>query len=226
MSPYDEEVSLKASPILSCVSAIAMASPGMKFGPRPDDRGAGEKVCSAPSAGASLAPTSGHAGLDGRYQFTVISEGPNLAGRRVTGVLWLWPSSAADSSPRTRKGVAPDDTLKNPYYGASDLDLWSLTRKGPSAEAELRSRIDPVYPEILVRVRGGPSQSNTAWKSLTMWIESVVNARDGSLGLDGAGFALEILVISSSGFKGRWGPAGIVQTEAGYFCATRTPKSG
>jgi hypothetical protein len=217
---------LKASPVLACVGVLGMAGLSMEFGARPDDQVAGEKVCSAPSAGASLAPTSDHSGLDGRYQLTVISEGPDLAGRRVAGVLWLWPSSAADSSPRTRKGVAPGDTIVHPYYGASDLDLWSLKRKGPSGEAELRSRIDPVYPEILVTVRGGPSQSNTVWKSITMWIGSVTNARDGSLGLDGAGFALHILEITSTGFKGRWGPAGIVQTEEGYFCAIRTPNAG
>ena len=219
-------IPLKARPMLVYLCALGIAGPSFESSQRSSDKGTVEKACSAPASEASLEPTSGHSGLGGRYQLTVISEGPNLAGRRVVGVLWLWPSSAADSSPRTRKGVAPGDTIVHPYYGASDLDLWSLKRKGPSGQGELRSRIDPVYPEILVRVRGGPSQSNTVWKSLTMWIESVGNARDGSLGLDGAGFAFDILEITSSGFKGRWGPAGIVQTEKGYFCATRTPIAG
>lgn len=178
-------------------------------------------ACTRPAAGASLAPASDHSRLAGGYQLTLVSEGPEHAGRRVAGGLWLWRGSAADSSPRTRKRVAPDDTVSHPYYGATNLDLWDLKRKGPANEAVLKSGIDPVYPQVLVEVLRGPAPSNAVWKSITLWIGSAANARDGSQGLDGAGFALDVVAIGPSGFRGHWGPAGIVRTEKGYFCAVR-----
>jgi hypothetical protein len=48
------------------------------------------------------------------------------------------------------------------------------------------------------------------------------NVRDGTMGLDGAGFVLDVLQMGSDGFAGRWGPAGIIGTEEGYFCASRS----
>ncbi|HKU61041.1 MAG TPA: hypothetical protein VJQ44_07495 [Gemmatimonadales bacterium] len=182
------------------------------------DRGA---PCAAQPAGAKIAPASAHTGLEGGYDLTVVSQGPQLAGKHVTGRLWLWRSSAADSSPKTGKHAAPGDTVGHPYFGATNLDLWELTTRGLEDEATARARVDPIYPQVLLSVRGWPPGEYTTWKELTIWIESVGNLRDGSMALDGAGFVLDVLRLRDDGFDGRWGPAGIVQTDTGYFCARR-----
>jgi hypothetical protein len=176
--------------------------------------------CAPPPAEAQLPPTTDHSNLAGGYDITLISEGPEFAGRRVSGVLWLWRSSPADSSPSTGKRALASDSARHPYYGATDLDLWHLKRQGPATEAALKAQTDPVYPEVLVGISGGPP-ADTVWKGVSLWIESVGNRRDGGLGLDGAGFVLQLSELRDTGFSGHWGPAGIVQTEEGYFCATR-----
>jgi hypothetical protein len=178
--------------------------------------------CDAQPVEAKLPPASEHAGLAGRYQLTIVSQGPQLAGRRVVGVLWLWRSSAADSSSETGKHVAPGDTVNHPYFGATNLGLWDLTAAPLQDEATVRARVDPVYPQVLFAVRGWPPGEYTKWKELTIWIESIGNRRDGTMGLDGAGFVLDVVRLRPNGFDGRWGPAGIVGTDTGYFCATRS----
>jgi hypothetical protein len=178
--------------------------------------------CQAIPAEARLPPGGSHVGLAGRYDLSVISEGPNLAGRRALGTLWLWPSASTDSSPKAGKHVPPNDTVEHPYFGATDLNLWDMTRSGASDEKSLRTRTDPVYPQVLVEVRGWPTGTYSKWKEVSLWIESVANVRDGTVGLDGAGFILDAAQIDSGGFAGRWGPAGIVGTEKGYFCASRS----
>jgi hypothetical protein len=186
----------------------------------PSDRGA---LCDAQPVGAKIAPASGHTGLEGSYDLTVVSQGPQLAGKHTVGTLWLWRSSAADSSPRTGKLAAPGDTVSHPYFGATNLDLWELTTRRLEDEATARARVDPIYPQVLFSVRGWPPGEDPAWKELTIWIESIGNVRDGSMGLDGAGFVLDVVRLRNDSFDGRWGPAGIVQTDTGYFCATRRP---
>ena len=177
--------------------------------------------CESPPADAQLSPVTDHSKLEGGYDITFVSEGPMFAGHRVSGVLWLWRSSPADSSPSTGKRALASDTIQHPYYGATDLDLWEFTRQGSGTEAALKARIDPVYPEVLVGVRGG-LPTNKVWKEVSLWIDSIGNRRDGGLGLDGAGFVLYLAEVGRTGFRGRWGPAGIVLTDKGYFCATRS----
>jgi hypothetical protein len=138
----------------------------------------------------------------------------------VTGTLWLWRSTSLDSSLKTGKRVAAGDTSHDPLYGATDVQMSTLTRSGESDEAALRQRTDPVYPEILVTQFGGISRGKE-WSEVQMWIGSLANARDGSDGLDGAGYSLYITEKDSTGFRGRWGRAGIVMTDTGYYCATR-----
>ena len=200
--------------------ATSLAAAGMVSGilATHGDRGA---PCRAPAADAKLPAGSEHAGLAGRYELTIVSQGPQLAGRRVVGALWLWRSSATDSSPQTGKRVAPGDTVGHPYFGATNLNLWDLTTTPLQDEATLRARLDPVYPQVLLRVRGWPPGVYTTWKELTLWIESIGNRRDGTLGLDGAGFVLDAVRLRPDGFDGWWGPAGIVGSDTGYFCATR-----
>ena len=184
----------------------------------PSDHGA---PCDAQPGEAKIAPTSGHTGLEGSYELTVVSQGPQLAGKHAVGRLWLWQSSPADSSPKTGKHAAPGDTVGHPYFGATTLDFWELTTRRQEDEAAARARVDPIYPQVLFSVRGWPPGEYTTWKELTIWIESIGNLRDGSMGLDGAGFVLDVVRLREDGFDGRWGPAGIVQTDTGYFCATR-----
>jgi hypothetical protein len=129
--------------------------------------------CAPPARGAKLPPRGSHTGLAGRYDLTVVSEGPQLVGRRIAGTLWLWQSSSLDSSPKTGKHVAPRDTVSHPYYGATDLNLWDLTRKDSAVAESLRARIDPVYPQIMIQVRGWPPADYSQWKEFTLWVESV-----------------------------------------------------
>jgi len=56
----------------------------------PSDHGA---PCDAQPGEAKIAPTSGHTGLEGSYELTVVSQGPQLAGKHAVGRLWLWQSS-------------------------------------------------------------------------------------------------------------------------------------
>jgi hypothetical protein len=177
--------------------------------------------CEAPPADTKLPAAAEHVGLAGRYELTIVSQGPQLAGRRVVGVLWLWRGSAADSSLQSGKRVAPEDTVSHPYFGATNLNLRDLTATPPADEASTRAAIDPVYPQVLMEVRGWPPGIYTTWKELTLWIESIANRRDGTLGLDGAGFVLDAVRLRADGFDGRWGPAGIIGSDTGYFCATR-----
>jgi len=176
--------------------------------------------CDAQPVGIKMAPASRHTGLEGSYELTVVSQGPHLPGKHVVGRLWLWRSSAADSSPRTGKHAAPGDTVRHPYFGATNLDLWELTTRRQEDEAAARARVDPIYPQVLFSVRGWPPGKYTTWKELTIWIESIGNLRDGSMALDGAGFVFDVTHLRDDGFDGHWGPAGIVQTDTGYFCAT------
>jgi hypothetical protein len=210
------------SNLLSLTTVLAAAGMASAFLATHGDLGA---PCEATAADAKLPAGSEHTGLAGRYELTIVSQGPQLAGRRIVGALWLWRSSATDSSRQTGKHVAPGDTVRHPYFGATNLNLWDLTATALQDEAAIRGRIDPVYPQVLLRVRGWPSGVYTTWKELTLWIESIGNRRDGTLGLDGAGFALDAVRLRPDGFDGRWGPAGIVSSDTGYFCATRVERS-
>jgi len=154
--------------------------------------------------------------LAGGYRLQVVSEGPEHTGRAVRGVLWLWPTSSRDSSVRTGRRAVAGDTARHPLFGATDLRLWDVTRRGPSDERRLRARTDPVYPQVMA-MDGVGFRSEEA----SLWVESVANMRDGSVMLDGAGYLLLVTAHDSAGFRGRWGPAGIVRTESGYFCARR-----
>src|SRR5215207_6896338 len=88
----------------------------------------GTKACER-APGLAAAPLGvPAAGLAGGYRLTVVSRGPKYAGRSVTGVLWLWPTSGRDSSARTGRRAAPGDTAWHPLYGATDVQLWDLTR--------------------------------------------------------------------------------------------------
>jgi hypothetical protein len=98
--------------------------------------------CPPPPGEAQLPPATDHSNHAGGYDITFISEGPELAGRGVSGVLWLWRSSAADSSPSTGKRALASDTARHPYYGATDLDLWHLKRQAPPQR--LRSKPGPI----------------------------------------------------------------------------------
>jgi hypothetical protein len=112
------------------------------------------------------------------------------------------------------------DTARTPLFGGIDLDLWELKHRGNTDEATLRARVDTVYPEVLVTDRRGVHEGKP-WRDVTLWIGSVVNSRDGTMALDGAGYDVSMTGTNASGFVGRWGPAGIARTDTGYFCATR-----
>jgi hypothetical protein len=137
----------------------------------------------------------------------------------VSGVLWLWPTTASDSS--AARGVrAVGDLRYTPYYGNTNVEVGAFTVRAEATGAELRRETDPVYPPILVTARRGVYEGKR-WAEITLWNGSVANARDGTIVTDGAGYVFLVTERSANGFAGRWGPAGIVATDSGYFCATR-----
>jgi hypothetical protein len=158
-------------------------------------------------------------GLAGGYRLTLVSESLNSRGQRVSGVLWLWPSSAADSS--VARGVrAVGDPAVMPYYGNTNINVDSFKASPETSQAYVRQHTDPVYPPVLVTFMRGEYEGKPR-AELTLWYGSLANARDGRIGLDGAGYDFHVTEQSERGFSGRWGPAGIVATDTGYFCARR-----
>lgn len=189
--------------------------------PRPNG-GVDPAVDCAPSTQSTSLPGSPDPhGLAGHWRVAAIAQGPLHPGKRTTGELWLWRSLASDSSRRTGVRAVARDTLTRPLYGATTLRLWDVTAVPSPGEVAVRDTVDPVYPPVLVTVHRGILSEGTPWTNIALWVESVVNRRDGVLVLDGAGFVLFLTDVDSNRFLGAWGPAGIVVADTGYFCATR-----
>ena len=180
----------------------------------------GAAACRPPSSTDARHLRISADGAPGRYAFTVHSLGPEHRDQSVTGILQLWATSSADSSPSTGKRAAAGDTVRIPLFGATNLDLYRFRVGEPSDEASLRERTDPVFPQVMATTTGGVIDGQ-AWSTFTFWVGSVVNRRDGVMALDGAGHHFTIFERDATGFRGTFGPAGIVQTESGYFCARR-----
>ena len=178
--------------------------------------------CNVPPALAQMSNSINADALAGEYAFSVYALGP-YHHASVTGVLWLWPTSSKDSSVRRGRRAAAGDTVRRPLFGVTNIDVYDVTAAGPTDEPTLRRRTDPVYPEVLVGAERGVYQGK-AWSDVVLWIGSVMNSRDGSMWLDGAGYHFIVTARDSTGFRGVWGAAGIVETDTGYFCAERVPR--
>jgi hypothetical protein len=113
------------------------------------------------------------------------------------------------------------------YFGTTDLDLDAAEAYAGDLwrrkEKPTRASVDPVYPPIIALGTRGVYQGRP-WLDLTLAVGSIGNARDGSMGLDGAGIGLNVQRVNSAGLVGYWDAYGIVLTGSGYFCARRAPK--
>src|SRR5437016_2477311 len=90
----------------------------------------------------------------GNYELNLIAtEGPKK-GARATGYLSLWPTAVDDQSPATGQRAVQTDTLRQPLYGAVQLDFDRVAApvvSGQPHTPDPTSR-DPVYPGVLVLV--------------------------------------------------------------------------
>jgi hypothetical protein len=178
---------------------------------------AARAACTRPAATA--ARLIGARELAGGWEWTLVVERGRTT-RSVTGVLWLWPASTSDSSPTRGARAMARDTALVRLYGATDIRIEEMRREGPADEAGLRDRTDPVFPDLLVTqsASAGP-QSFLAEPAL--WYRSESNDRARGPGLDGSGYLFRVTEADASGFRGRFGPAGLGVTDTGHFCARR-----
>ena len=99
----------------------------------------------ARSAGSEPAATN-KALANGEYALTLVAtEGPKK-GHRVTGHLWLWRTSARDSSGRTGKRAVDTDTARTPLrcHGTRFRRRWR-----PSNRRSLGTRASARFERIL-----------------------------------------------------------------------------
>ena len=74
--------------------------------------------------------------------------------------------------------------------------------------------------------RGGrPGANAQAGNRLTLAIGTVMNARDGMMGLDGPGIGLFVRATRDEQYAGVWVPIGRVYDGRGYFCLQRVATS-
>ena len=168
-------------------------------------------ACSPSSAPAD--PKVGLVVRPGRYALTLVATSGTYTGTRSRGRLWLAKTSATDRSPRTGRLPARVDTLDMPLYGAASVDFGAVAAL---LGEETPTSVDPIYPGVLAFAFRHDSPMP---QRVTLLIGSIGNVRDGTIGLDGSGIALEVLSVTEHGFAGTWGPAGIVVNGSGYFCA-------
>jgi hypothetical protein len=161
----------------------------------------------------------------GEYTLTLFATDGPKKGRQVSGQLWLWHTSATDSSPRTGKRAVDTDTVRMPFYGATRLNFEAVGapvfRPGSSDPTPAADSRDPVYPGVVVFAGNEPGDSVPA--SATLVIGSLSNMRDGLEGLDGAGIGLWVRSADNHKLVGDWSEWGIVRGGRGYFCLVPTP---
>jgi len=151
--------------------------------------------------------------LAGEYRVVWVSD---TGSRRRTEHLrlFLWRTSMRDVSTRTHKYPPQNDTLTHPLYGDIVPDSGVFTKERVRA---LKDAIDPIYPPVLVESARGTT---------VLLVGTVGNARDGLIGLDGAGIGMWVKEIGQTGFKGTFEPWGIVVEDKGHYCAIREKRRG
>jgi hypothetical protein len=153
----------------------------------------------------------------------VETHGVTDAGGTFEGTLNLWRTSESDSSVATGRRAVRGDTLRNLYFGATNVSFSvyqaSFRRAHPPIPLT-RASVDPVvYPPVLGFASRG-SFGGHPWLEFTLAYGSVAT-RDGSISLDGAGVGLNVQRIDAAGLFGYWDAFGIIMTGSGYFCARR-----
>jgi hypothetical protein len=189
-----------------CVAAASAAGQGTT------------RTCTrAPATASRIIPARE---LAGGWEWTLVSQRAET--RTVTGVLWLWPASSRDSSPARRVRARAGDTTHVRLFGATDIVIHEMRRRGPTDESSLRARTDPVFPDLLVTQSAKANQASFLAQP-ALWYRSEANDRERGPGLDGSGHLFRVTHADASGFRGHFGPAGLAVTDTGYFCARRRP---
>ena len=184
------------------------------------DRQASARCDSVPD---TLSPNQSLEGLAGRYHITVVeTHGVTDAGGTFEGALNLWRTSGRDSSIATGRHAVRGDTLRNLYFGATNVSFSvyqdSFRRAHPPVLLN-RAAVDPVFPPVLGFASRGTYEGHP-WLEFTLAYGSIAT-RDGSISFDGAGVGLNVQRIDAAGLFGYWGAYGIIMTGGGYFCARR-----
>jgi hypothetical protein len=153
-----------------------------------------------------------------RVQWIVDSSGyPHHTSPRTEHLrLFLWPTSMNDSSPRAHRRPVPNDTVAHPLYGLMVVDSGEFDKKRIQ---QLRSKVDPIYPPVLLRA--GPMHSIGVGAAGVLLLDTVGNRRDGVLSLDGMGMGMWVTQANTNGFRGSFDRWGVVLTDKGHFCASR-----
>jgi hypothetical protein len=155
--------------------------------------------------------------LAGQFRVEWVSDTGSIRQTRRLRLL-LWPTSIRDSSIRRHKSPVPGDTARHPLYGVMVRD----TGKFSSARiARLRAGVDPIYPPVLLiaMLIKNPPMPARYWTVLV--IGTVANRRDGVLVTDGGGLGMWVRDSDTNGFRGTFGPFGIVSDDNGHYCAQR-----
>ena len=125
-----------------------------------------------------------------------------------------------DSSAQRHIAAAPGDTAIHPLYGVIVPDTGTFTR---ARVERLRSGIDQIYPPVLLLARLSPDARIPPREWTVLLLDTVANRRDNVTILDGAGLGMWIREATPNGFRGDFGPWGIVQEDRGHYCAQRVP---
>ena len=137
----------------------------------------------------------------GTYTLTLTALGGSRKGASVRGRLEL---SAVPTGSRSDTGALYGTLAVNPKLVGAPL----------CEDAPPLSSPDPKRPGVLM--------TRSTDGALTLWIASVANQdTPGMVSTDGCGVALQIDESSVSGFRGRWGSAGIVHDGCGTFRAVK-----
>lgn len=166
-------------------------------------------------------------GLEDRYVLVLVKRNSvRTPARTFTGSLYLWRASPTDSNARGERPHPRDDAL---YFGTTDVDLGAADADFSgfwrNVHEPTRNDVDAIHPPIKGFVLRNSVRGTTPWVVFWLAIGTVMNDRDRTGVLDGAGVVFDVLKIDSRGLFGTWDSGGIVRTGRGYFCAYRKPAS-
>ena len=166
----------------------------------------------------------------GTYRLWLVATDGRRTNHRTSGVLRLWPTSAADRSPSWPNERPPaGDTAESPLYGSVALD-WSTiaapvvdpdpAEPRQSSDEPASDSRDPLHPGVLVRIQ---NWQHPGLRQERLLIGTLSNRRVADIrpAFDGSGIILSVRQITDAGFNGTWVPSGISVTGMGYFCSTR-----
>ena len=154
----------------------------------------------------------------------VATDGPKTRSQ-MSGTLTLRPTSASDRSKRTGEGPARSERrAAMPLWGWFDGDLRLVGAPLPEVgdtTVPMPDSDDPIFPGVVVLVQNW--QNPSLLRQDMLWISTGQNfrAERNWMMADGPGIVLAVRVLTTDGFSGAWGAAGLARV-GGYFCARRS----